>query len=167
MLSCQCSYINKELNNERGYLFQLWDSTVFYPGYCRLLAFLLWADSLLIDWKWSPECQRECVRACSSLSYTDKLIIIFTLNRDLSVFSHLYYHLIVGDTTSAHLGENKTHNHGNSHSPRQPMEHSNWLGLSDWWTIRNTNVRTIMLHERPNVLHCSSHHWPAKKVGSL
>lgn len=33
------------------------------------------------------------------------------------MFPHLYYSLIVGDTTSAHLVENKTYNHDNNSSP--------------------------------------------------
>lgn len=158
-LFCQCSHINKEVNNGVGYLFQFGDGGMFFSGCSRLLSFLLWADSLLIGWKWPPECR--C--GCSSLSCIDKLIIIYTLNGDLFVLPHLYYSLTVDDTTSAHLVENKTYNHDNNSSPQQPWQYGMLLGLSDWWTTHNTNVNLILLHEWPNVLCCSPHQQPGKR----
>ena len=79
-LFCQCSHIKQEVNNGLGYLPQLWDGAVFFSGCSRLFSILLWADSLLIGWKWPPECLFVCVCVHSSLSCIDKLIIIFTLN---------------------------------------------------------------------------------------
>lgn len=142
MLPCQCSHINKEVNNGVGYLFQFQDGAVFFSGCSRLFSILLWADSLLIGWKWPPECQ--CV--CSSLSCIDKLIIIYTLNGDLFVFPHLYYSLIVDDTTSAHLVENKTYNHDNKQQPRQ---YGILLGLSDWGTTHNAKHILLHVHQNP------------------
>ena len=108
--SCQCSYINKEGNNGLGYLFQLRDGAVFFSG-CTRLFFYSARGSFTVNWLKMFSSLSVCV--CCSLSCTDKLIIIFTLNRALSVFPHLHYSLLVEDTTSAYLVENKTYNHDN------------------------------------------------------
>lgn len=117
-----------------GYLSRFGDTAVFFSRCSRLFSILLRADSPLIGWKWPPECQR----VCSSLSCIDKPIIIFTLNGDLFVFPHLYYSLIVDDTTLAHLVENKTCNHGSNSSHQQPRQYGTLIGLSDWWTTHGT-----------------------------
>lgn len=155
MLFCQWSHINKEVNNGLGYLLQLWDGALFFSGCSRLFSILLRADSLLIAWKWPPECW--CV--CSSLSCTDKLVIIFTLNGDLSVLPHLYYSLIVDDTTSAHLAENKTYNHdNNAFSSPGNMVFCQGYQTGEQPIIQN--VHLILLHEWPNVLSCFSQRRP-------
>lgn len=145
VLSCQCKHINinKEVNNKVDYLFQVWDGAVFFSGHSRMFSILVWADSLLIGWKWPPECQ--CV--CSSLSCIDKLIIIYTLNGDLSVLPHLYYSLIVDDTTSAHLVENKTYNHDYNSSPQQPRQYVFCEAYQIGEQTHYTNVNLILVHE--------------------
>lgn len=60
MLSCQCSHINKEVNNGVWNLFQFWDGAVFFSACSRFFSILLGADLMLIGWKWLLECQ--CVQ---------------------------------------------------------------------------------------------------------
>lgn len=161
--SCQCWDINREVNNGVGYLLQLWDAAVFFfPGCSRLFPILLWADSSLIGWKWPPECW--CM--CSSLSCIDKLITIFTLNGDLSVFPHLYYSLRVDDTTSAHL-ENKTHNRDDDISPQQPRQYDILLFA---YQIGEQPIRKNEPHPAPRMakMSCPALHTNSpEKVGPL